>query len=95
MSIESNNDLTLKQKLITILKVPKENIKNYQSDLLILWSEEIETWLKNNYEYPRNILMFYGNVEGSDWHKKKIIEIPFGFDEFRTKKINLINEVKI
>jgi hypothetical protein len=78
--------MTLKEKLILALRLTENDFDFHNSDLLILYSEKVINWLKENYEFPQNIKVDNSNVKGQPWYGKKFIEIPFAYEEYFTKR---------
>jgi len=76
--------MTLKERIKEALNIPEENFHNHNSDLQILYSEEIMAWLKENDTYPQNITTHMSDVSGQSWYGKRFIEIPFAYEEYNT-----------
>ena len=74
--------MTLKQQIQKALKLPDSQFGSWCSDLHILWSAEVETWLVDNYEFPVNVTRHLANVEGHDWFGHVFLDIPFANEEY-------------
>jgi len=80
-------EMTLKKQIKQTLNLPEDHFHNYCSDLLILYSERVNEWLKEHYEHYKNVKILVGNVRGSDWYVKKFIDIPFAYEEYHNKSL--------
>lgn len=69
-------DLTLKQQIQKALGLPDSDFHTHASDLYVLWSAELAVWLRENYEFYKNIESFTG-AKGSNWAGKRAFDIPF------------------
>lgn len=49
----------------------------YCSDLYVLYTPELDKWLKKHYSHYSNVIISVGNVEGGDWYGKRFFDIPF------------------
>jgi hypothetical protein len=68
---------TLKDELKYKLNIPEDNFGSHCSDLHVLYSPELEQYLKNNYEFYCNVVKELANVEGNEWYGKYFFDIPF------------------
>ncbi len=53
-----------------------EHFDSHATDLYVLYSKEVHQWLKDNYEFPGNIVISKSNPECT-WAGAMLIDIPF------------------
>lgn len=72
------NDCVLKGRILEAFpELTEEHFSSWASDLYVLYSPELEKWLKENYEYYVNVELSYSNVKGNPWYGKRFFDIPF------------------
>lgn len=63
-----------------------DQFSNWCSDLHVLYSTELDNWLKENYDFC-NIRIHKANVKWHPWFGKRFFDIPFAFfDEYYKSK---------
>jgi len=72
---------TLKDQLKKELDLKESNFGNHYSDLHVLYSPEVDKWLKDNYEFYCNVVKELANIEGHKWYGKYFLDIPFAHVE--------------
>jgi len=65
----------LKERIQFALNIPENHFDNHKTDLYIMFSESVNNWLKDNYEYYNNITRFISRIDGNIW-----LEIPFAYN---------------
>lgn len=80
-------EMTLKKRLKEALSIPESDFSNHCSDLYLIYTPEREKWLKQNYEYWKNVRICFSNIKGQDWYGKRFFDIPFAFTEDYQGKI--------
>lgn len=64
--------MTLKKKIQAALNIPDEHFGNHESDLYVKYSLELDSWLRENYEFYGNITKFRNQIDHTTW-----MDIPF------------------
>jgi hypothetical protein len=72
---------TLKQQIKEALNLDESMFSNWSSDLYILYTPEVEKYLKDNYKFYSNVRLSYSNVKGQSWYVKRFFDIPFAYTE--------------
>ena len=78
--------MTLKEQIKQALNTREENFSNHNTDLHILYAKSIDTWLKENYEFYKNVIVRHSNVRDQSWYGKAYIDIPFAYEEYITNR---------
>lgn len=73
---------SINQQLIE--KFPDLQKDHHESDLYIEYTPEVWEYLKENYEFFKNCSTFFSTEDQKRW-----IDIPFAFDQFWNKKLNI------
>lgn len=85
-SLNEDNDkvkTSLKNQILTAFpNMNDEDFDKHETDLYVRYSPEVDNWLKQNYEFYKNITTFKSNVDNQRW-----FDIPFAaWDEKYGKK---------
>jgi hypothetical protein len=73
---------TLKERILEAF--PEAEFSNHESDLYVLNTPGLRSWLKLNYEFYCNVQSFIG-AKGSDWEGRPALDIPFAYDKDRDR----------
>jgi len=74
--------MDLKTELLERFHVPEEHIDHHASDLHVVWSQQVENFLRNEWTGAKPII-YKSNVIGQPWFGKKCIEIPFAYNNYK------------
>jgi len=77
--------MTTKQRVQQEFNLAESAFSHYQSDLMVLFRQDVYDWLMQNYGFPKNIKVWTSNVKGQTWYAKRVIELPFAFDKEKDK----------